>query len=216
MLNIWVKKSKISNKEQEVLDKYGIFRDDYGDFIGPKGKKLISRGRKAAQGPEVPVNKYRHRGRQVWDWSAQRLPSDGSKDSFEAVDYANYLTKETPGEGAGPSTNDIYYNRKKDISKWGHEYYSTDSEDKALRPYSDKYQELKANLKDKEYDLENASGWRKPLTDDELEAKVAEYRDQLLKDQKRYQDWANSDKQAYDAAKRELDDFKASVPKRNK
>lgn len=210
------KKSKISNKEQEVLNKYGISRDDYGDFIGPNGKKLISRGRKVAQGPEVPVTKYRHRGKQVWDWSAQSLPSDGSKDSFDAVDYANYLTKETPGEGEYSVTNDNYYNREKSSGRWDNEYPSTPSEDAALRPYSDKYQELKANVEDKKYDVENASDWRKPLTDEEIEAKIAEYRDQLVRDQKRYQDWAEKDQQAYDAAKRELDDFKASVPKRNK
>jgi hypothetical protein len=210
------KKSKISKKEQEVLDKYGISRNKYGDFVGPNGKELRSFGRKTVQGPEIPVSKYGSRGRQHWDWSANADFRSGKKDSFDAVDYANYLTKETPGEGEYPATNDNYYNRKKSSGRWDNEYPSTPSEDAALRPYSDKYQELKANVEDKKYDVENASGWRKPLTDDELEAKVAEYRDQLLKDQKRYQDWANSDKQAYDAAKQELDDFKASVPKRNK
>jgi hypothetical protein len=101
------KKSKISKKEQAVLDKYGISRDEYGDFTGPNGKKLMANGRKSFSGPEAPVIRgfRRDRGNQDFDWSSDSFYMDGNEESFDAVDYANYLTKEQPGSGNIPALN---------------------------------------------------------------------------------------------------------------
>ena len=210
------KKSKITKKEQAVLDKYGISRDEYGEFVGPNGKRLMAYGRKSFGGPEAPVKKgfYGGRGNTHFDWSADSRYVDGDEKSFDAVDYANYLTKEQPGEGGHPATNDALYNKSRYPGR--DVYTPSDSENKSLRPYSDRYKTLKGNVENAEYRLESSkgSGWRKPMTDEEIEAEVDALRQRLKADQKRYSEWASEDQRAYDDAQKELDDFKKSVSRR--
>lgn len=199
------KKSNITKKEQEILDRYNISRDENGDFTGTNGRKLksIGRKRKSIHGPEVP-GKYGMRGIQMWDWSAHSPRYFGSEDSFNEVDYANYLTKEQPGEGKYPSENSYYYNTKGS---------STPSEDKDLRPYSDTYKNLKGKLYQKEYNVE-LDKKTQPMSDEEIEAKVAEFRDKLERDRQRKIEQDNADQEEYNDAKKAFDDFRASIPKR--
>ena len=147
------KRSKISKKEQEVLDRYGISRNETGNFEGPNGKVLGSWGRKTFYGPEAPVRgKDVGRGEIGFNWaSTGRGYRQGDEHNFDAVDYANYLTKETPGEGT-PSQNDRYYNRLKknmpgytldpNVRQAGNDM--TPSELTSLQPYSAKYKDLQS------------------------------------------------------------------------
>ena len=85
-------KARLTKKEQEILDKYGITRDEDGDWIGPNGKRMWKSG-KSVYGPTAP-GKY-HKSR-TWELGNQGgYPKNPQhRDSYDEVDFANYLTKE--------------------------------------------------------------------------------------------------------------------------
>ena len=138
--HLW-KSSTISKKDQEILDNYGIYRDEESNFVGPNGKKLY-KYHKNWQGPERPVDKDYGRGKDLY--STKGLMNN------DKIDLANYLTKNTPGEGKTPYHNDKYYNKTKH-QQWlkdngnsqdknlknQHELIPP-SEEKALHPYVQK------------------------------------------------------------------------------
>ena len=135
------KKGVPNKKEQAVLDKYGIKKDEYGRFVGPKGATLYG-DRTSVMGPSKPGRTTRTR------WGKYRSNSEpfgwfdksktGGKyknpkdvDALDKIDYANYLTKVDPDEPRGKN------------KEW-----SVDAENEySMKPYSEPYKDAKKDAK---------------------------------------------------------------------
>lgn len=159
-------KKNISKKDAQALADAGIERDEYGDLTGKNGRRLTKWG-SAIHGPgktyyKYPKTDYRkgHDAKTTrWDLRKNSADMAGRKhaDKWDKVDLKNYLDSEKPD------------------SEW-----ETEQEmDKKLRPYSDKYQELKRQKANAEWDANWDS--EKIKSEEEIEKLVQEYRDKLMK-----------------------------------
>lgn len=166
-------KKNISKKDAKALADAGIERSENGNLTGKNGRKLTKWGT-TIYGPSKTFRKRpRQRGEDVPDWrktgkddkntrwDLRKNSGDyyGSKnvDKWDKVDLKNYLDSEQPHN----------------------EWETEQAIDQKLRPYSDKYQELKS-------DRETADRWAGYEQDDikseeEIEKLVQEYRDKLMK-----------------------------------
>ena len=166
-------KKNISKKDAKALADAGIERSENGSLTGKNGRKLTKWGT-TIYGPSKTFRKRpRQRGEDVPDWrktgkddkntrwDLRKNSGDyyGSKnvDKWDKVDLKNYLDSEQPHN----------------------EWETEQAIDQKLRPYSDKYQELKS-------DRETANRWAGYEQDDikseeEIEKLVQEYRDKLMK-----------------------------------
>ena len=166
-------KKNISKKDAKALADAGIERSENGNLTGKNGRKLTKWGT-TIYGPSKTFRKRpRQRGEDVPDWrktgkddkntrwDLRKNSGDyyGSKnvDKWDKVDLKNYLDSEKPEN----------------------EWETEQAMDQKLRPYSDKYQELKS-------DRETADRWAGYEQDDikseeEIEKLVQEYRDKLMK-----------------------------------
>lgn len=186
-------KARLTKKEQEILDKYGITRDEDGDWIGPNGKRMYKGAEKTVYGPTAP-GKY-HKSR-TWELGNQKgYPKNRRhKDSYDEVDFANYLTKEP---------TDFNYSQPYRGKAVDNKPYETPAMSKANRPYSDDYKAAKEyrdrNQKWADREAENI------MSDDEIEKMVNDYREKLKKrqeldskDMHKYQQSANENQKEID------------------
>ena len=159
-------KKNISKKDAQALADAGIERSEAGDLTGKNGRRLVKYG-SAIHGPgktyyKYPKTDYRkgHDAKTTrWDLRKNSADMAGRKhaDKWDKVDLKNYLDSEKPD------------------SEW-----ETEQEmDKKLRPYSDKYQELKRQKANAEWDANWDS--EKIKSEEEIEKLVQEYRDKLMK-----------------------------------
>lgn len=159
-------KKNISKKDAQALADAGIERSEAGDLTGKNGRRLVKYG-SAIHGPgktyyKYPKTDYRkgHDAKTTrWDLRKNSADMAGRKhaDKWDKVDLKNYLDSEKPD------------------SEW-----ETEQEmNKKLRPYSDKYQELKRQKANAEWDANWDS--EKIKSEDEIEKLVQEYRDKLMK-----------------------------------
>lgn len=198
------KKSHISKKEQEILDKYGISRDEYGRFKGKNGE-LLSKSSTTVYGPRKSNGGYGIK--RDWDLSkGYNNPNyQETADSFDNVDFANYLNKD---HGDTSVADRAIYNRRK--NRWW-DYDSTQAENDALRPYSDEYKVLKDNEANKK---DWVDWYRKTYpydSDEDVEKKVAEYKQKLLRDRDYNKQRIDRSQADYDKASKELNDFRDSI-----
>ena len=136
------KKGVPNKKEQAVLDKYGIKKDEYGGFVGPKGARIYA-DRTSVSGPSKPGktsrsawgNKYRSDS-QPYGWfdkskTGGKYKNPKDVDALDKIDYANYLTKVDPDEPRGKN------------KEW-----SVDVENEySMKPYSEPYKDAKKDAK---------------------------------------------------------------------
>lgn len=159
-------KKNISKKDAQALADAGIERSEAGDLTGKNGRRLVKYG-SAIHGPGKTYHKYQktdyRKGHDAkttrWDLRKNSADMAGRKhaDKWDKVDLKNYLDSEKPD------------------SEW-----ETEQEmDKKLRPYSDKYQELKRQKANAEWDANYDS--EKIKSEEEIEKLVQEYRDKLMK-----------------------------------
>lgn len=162
-------KARLTKKEQEILDKYGITRDEDGDWIGPNGKRIWKVSGKSIYGPTAP-GKY-HKSR-TWELGNQGgYPKNPQhKDSYDEVDFANYLTKEP---------TDFNYSQPYRGRAVNNEPYETPAMGKANRPYSDDYKTAKES---RDYNQRRANDID-VMSDDEVEKEIDEYRKKLKQSQ---------------------------------
>lgn len=169
-----VGRKNISKKDAQALADAGIERDENGDLTGKNGRRLVKWGtaihgpsqtylkRPRQRGEDVPAWRKTGKDNTVTRWDLRKNSSDyyGSKhaDKWDKVDLKNYLDSEKP-----------------------HNEWETEQEiDKKLRPYSDKYQELKDRR-------DTAARWAAREdeyinSEEDIEKLVQEYRDKLMKE----------------------------------
>ena len=167
-------KKYISKKDLAALEAAGITRDENGDLTGKNGRRLVKSGstiygpsstylkRPRQRGEDVPAWRKTGKDNTVTRWDLRKNSADyyGSKnaDKWDKVDLKNYLDSEKPN------------------NEW-----ETEQEiDKKLRPYSDKYQELKDRR-------DTAARWAAREdeyinSEEDIEKLVQEYRDKLMKE----------------------------------
>lgn len=136
------KKGVPNKKEQAVLDKYGIKKDEYGGFVGPKGARIYA-DRTSVSGPSKPGrttrsswgDKYRSNS-EPFGWfdkskTGGKYKNPKDVDALDKIDYANYLTKVDPDEPRGKN------------KEW-----SVDAENEySMKPYSEPYKNAKKDAK---------------------------------------------------------------------
>lgn len=168
-----VGRKNISKKDAKALADAGIERDENGDLTGKNGRRLVKYGtaihgpsktylkRPRQRGEDVPAWRKTGKDNTVTRWDLRKNSGDyyGSKnaDKWDKVDLKNYLDSEKPE------------------SEWETEQ----AMNQKLRPYSDKYQELKRQKANAEWDANWDS--EKIKSEEEIEKLVQEYRDKLMK-----------------------------------
>lgn len=194
-------KAKLTKKEQEILDKYGITRDEDGDWVGPNGKRMWKRSGKSVYGPTAP-GKY-HKSRS-WELGNQGgYPKNPQhKDSYDEVDFANYLTKEP---------TDFNYSQPYRGRAVNNEPYETPDMGKANRPYSDDYKIAK---RDRDYNQRWADD-KNVMSDDEIEKETDRYRKTLKKYQQRDQRAKDELQGKADEKQKEIDDIIARAKEKH-
>lgn len=184
------KKKKMPNKrEQAILDKYGIEKDEYGGFVGPKGARIYA-DRTSVMGPSKPGrttrtrwgDKYRSDSQTNGYFEKSKTGGEYIKpedvDALDKIDYANYLTKVDPREPRGKS--------KESSVDFENEY--------AMKPYSEPYKDAKEREK-------NERRWQSYDVDRMLDIeKEIEHHQRDLEGRKK-----SATKHAEDAAKAEQD-----------
>lgn len=169
-----VGRKNISKKDAQALADAGIERDENGDLTGKNGRRLVKWGtaihgpsqtylkRPRQRGEDVPAWRKTGKDNTVTRWDLRKNSSDyyGSKhaDKWDKVDLKNYLDSEKPN------------------NEW-----ETEQEiNNKLRPYSDKYQELRDRRASAEWD----ANWdnEKIKSEEEIERLVQEYRDKLMRE----------------------------------
>lgn len=200
------KKSHISKKEQEILDKYGISRDEYGRFKGKNGE-VLAKSSTTVYGPRK-ASRY-GTIRRNWDLSKGYNNPNYQKtaDSFDNVDFANYLNKDHGDTTSIDRT--IYDSRRKD--RWRDDYAFTQAEKDALKPYSDEYKALKDSADYEKNWLDYNKNEYSYDSDEDIEKKVAEYKQKLLRDRDHNKQRMDSIQADYDKASKELNDFRDSI-----
>ncbi len=186
-------KARLTKKEQEILDKYGITRDEDGDWVGPNGKRMWKRSGKSVYGPTAP-GKY-HKSR-TWELGNQGgYPKNPQhKDSYDEVDFANYLTKEP---------TDFNYSQPYRGRAVNNEPYETPAMGKANRPYSDDYKTAKEY---RDYNQRRANDID-VMSDDEVEKEIDEYRKKLKQSQQSDQRVKDRIQGKADKNQKEIDDI---------
>lgn len=124
-----------------------------------------------------------------WDLSTQRgydgpIANDKkAMDSWQKVDLKNYLTKER-----NPEASD------REISN-------------SLRPYSDKYKDLKSSNNYAKKDLEWDKAFHNVREDDDIEKEVQSYRDKLIAKNNANKEKVKASQDRVDASEKEIDDY---------
>ena len=186
-------KARLTKKEQEILDKYGITRDEDGDWIGPNGKRMYKGSEKTVYGPTAP-GKY-HKSR-TWELGNRNGYPKNSRhrDSYDEVDFANYLTKEP---------TDFNYSQPYRGRAVNNEPYETPAMGKANRPYSDDYKTAKEY---RDYNQGRADEYT-VMSDDEIEKEIDEYRKKLKQSQQSDQRVKDRIQGKADKNQKEIDDI---------
>ena len=226
LLRQYVGKKNIPTKAKKVIEDAGITINGIGEdimFKGPNGKKLTSYSRLEKVGPKTPMEHTGWRSRRdhertnYWNLSKSNgyynKPKQG--DSWDKVDLKNYLDSDRnidfsdyedfkhPGSlGARPA-----------ITDWGDD---GPEEAKSLRPYSDRYKKMK----DDESRAEgNRDYYRKNytiLSDNEIEDKVREFKDNLLKNNERNKKTVNNSEDKYNKIVSDIDTYLKDLGVRSK
>ena len=196
-------KAKLTKKEQEILDKYGITRNEYGEWVGPNGKTMWKGSGKSVYGPYAPG---KHSKSRTWELGTERgYPKNKQhKNSYDEVDFANYLTKEPTDSEYTETDRGDWEAYNKNFAKRHREYATSDMR-KANRPYSDDYKRAKEhrdhNQKWADREAKNI------MSDDEIEKMVNDYREKLKKRQELDSKDMHEYQQTADENQKEIDDI---------
>lgn len=194
-------KARLTKKEQEILDKYGITRDEDGDWVGPNGKRMWKGSGKSVYGPTAP-GKY-HKSR-TWELGNQGgYPKNPQhRDSYDEVDFANYLTKEP---------TDFNYSQTYRGRAVSNKPYETPAMGKANRPYSDDYKNAKEY---RDYNQRRANDID-VMSDDEIEKEIDRYRKKLKQSQQSDQIVKDRIQGKADKNQKEIDDIIARAKEKH-
>ena len=220
LLRKYVGKKNISAKDRKTIEAAGIRVEDVGDrirFIGPHGKQLSGWGRTDRQGPKRPMrhSKYSWRRKEdairsgTWDlstgrgWGGEPYYKNPEGDSWDKVDLKGYLDSDRD-----PEWLDYYDYRDPGFAgKWADMGSRRPEAAKSLRPYSDEYKQLRQREErakwSRDYNRRNYG----ILSDDELEDKVREFRDQLAYQNERSKVRNKDAEDEYDKAVSDVDSY---------
>lgn len=190
-------KARLTKKEQEILDKYGITRDEDGDWIGPNGKRMYKGAEKSVYGPTAPGKYHKSRTWELGNWNGHPK-NPQHRDSYDEVDFANYLTKEP---------TDFNYSQPYRGRAVNNEPYETPAMGKANRPYSDDYKTAKEY---RDYNQGRADEYT-VMSDDEIEKEIDEYRKKLKQSQQSDQRVKDRIQGKADKNQKEIDDIIAKA-----
>ena len=221
LLRKYVGKKNIPDKARKAIEDAGITvkkaSDDWGgtiSFIGPHGKVLDGKGRTWRSGPHAPQDKwerknygsYGNEGTRGWDLAlnnndyrrAER--SADLRKSWDAVDLKGYLDSDRERMNA--------VDRKKLVDP----SYSLPADkynngDVDLRPHSDPYR----ILRDRETDAVSTRNFRRGYygikSDDEIEAEVQKFRDELVRKNNRSKEYNQEAEDKASAASAAVDQY---------
>lgn len=198
-----VGKKNISKKDAKALSDAGITRDENGDLTGKNGRRLVKSGstiygpsstylkRPRQRGEDVPAWRKTGKDNTVTRWDLRKNSADyyGSKnaDKWDKVDLKNYLDSEKPNN----------------------EWETEQAMNQKLRPYSDKYQELK----DRRASAERSANWddEKIKSEEEIERLVQEYRDKLMRERDYHTREKEKEEGSREYYNKQIDDLKAQA-----
>ena len=197
LLRQYVGKKNIPSKAVKAIEDAGIQIEGMGDrirFIGPHGKQLSGWGRTDRQGPKRPMTHSKSKWRKEqdqfrnsnWDLSQGRgyrgstYYKEPEGDSWDKVDLKSYLDS---------NRNNTWYDYEEYSSpgsageRSAVDYFGGPSSKEAasLRPYSDKYQNMKKEKENAEWDRDYNRKEYGILSDDEIEDRVRQFRDDLIR-----------------------------------
>lgn len=196
--------AKITKKEQEVLDRYGIRKNEDGIFVGPNGKVLRTEYGKVSptSGPKRPEWHFgKNRGAMEPPYSHRHHSYIDMND--ENVDFANYLTSE--------KDSDANYENEIRAKSKGYRPKSiyTKSEYDSLHPYSDDYKRAKSESDWAKSELD----WRNKVygddikSDDEIEAEVERFKQDLINRNKANKSYIQQSQDEYDEREKARQDI---------
>lgn len=244
LLRKYVGKKNIPDKARKAIEDAGITVDKRWDeisFIGPNGRRLGGSGRTWRTGPMAPQYHYKDDdfGSYYTDeqrairkseknsekginrepnWDLSIRGTDREKNSWDKVDLKGYLTTNKPEISARERRDALKYPGAGDHtwSNWNSDYTVTNSEyEKELRPYSDDYKRAvdERNKGQRFRDMKYTDSGMK--TDDEIEAEVEKFRQQLLNARKSAESSVQRYTNQINQANADIDEIKARARARH-
>lgn len=213
LLKQYIGKKNIPSKAIKAIEDAGIEINGIGDnisFKGPNGKELKGWGRNDRVGPKKPMEHKRwqpHLRNSNWDLSKNQSRYDPiASNSWDKVDLKGYLDSDRPDN---PDYTDYEYpgaaGQRSAVDYWSGEVENTTAG--SLRPYSDKYK----NMKEKERRAKQSRDFERRnsgvLSDEEIEEKVREFRDNLIAKNNRNIKYNSEAEAKYDKAVADVDNY---------